>query len=222
MTVTQPTARELIAMLGEARRRTLALIADLDDEQLMGPKMAIVNPLLWEIGHVAWFQEKWSLRHLRGKPPLEVDADALYDSMAIAHDTRWDLPLWRRENTLAYMERVLERVVEGLESSAELSGEEVYFHLLPLYHEDMHDEAFAYTRQTHGWPAPAVELRRRRRPAGCPDHHRQDSGRHAGSRRRIRPFDIGEGARLRASEPGRFFHRPTTDGSTAIGGYRGA
>jgi iron(II)-dependent oxidoreductase len=162
MTVTQPTARELIAMLGEARRRTLALVADLDDEQLMGPKMAIVNPLLWEIGHVAWFQEKWSLRHLRGKPPLEVDADALYDSMAIAHDTRWDLPLWRRENTLAYMERVLERVVEGLESSAELSGEEVYFHLLPLYHEDMHDEAFAYTRQTHGWPAPAAEFYGRR------------------------------------------------------------
>ena len=157
MTATQPSAAELVAMLREARQRTLALVADLDDEQLMGPKLAIVNPLLWEIGHVAWFQEKWSLRHLKGEPPLEADADALYDSMAIDHDTRWDLPLWSRSGTLAYMDRVLGRVVEGLERSPELSAEEVYFHLLPLFHEDMHDEAFVYTRQTHGWPAPAAE-----------------------------------------------------------------
>ena len=44
-------------MLQAARSRTLALVEDLDDEQLLGPRLAIVNPPLWEIGHVAWFQE---------------------------------------------------------------------------------------------------------------------------------------------------------------------
>ncbi|MEE8151504.1 MAG: DinB family protein, partial [candidate division NC10 bacterium] len=83
---------ELARALIDARSRTLALVADLTDEQLMGPRLAIVNPLLWEIGHAAWFQEKWVLRRDNAGSVRE-DADALYDSMAIPHDSRWDLPL---------------------------------------------------------------------------------------------------------------------------------
>jgi len=57
---------DLIEALQEARDRTLELIEDLSDEQLMGPRLRIVNPLRWEIGHVAWFQEYWILRRLGG------------------------------------------------------------------------------------------------------------------------------------------------------------
>ena len=60
------TGPEILAALKETRRRALALVADLDDDQLMGKQLDIVNPLLWEIGHVAWFQERWTRRHLRG------------------------------------------------------------------------------------------------------------------------------------------------------------
>src|SRR5438094_5949910 len=97
--------------LHDARRHTLALIEDLTDEQLLGPRLEIVNPLLWEIGHVAWFQEKWVLRR-GGEPSIRADADHLYDSAAVAHDRRWDLPLPDREDTLRYMAGVLERVAE--------------------------------------------------------------------------------------------------------------
>jgi gamma-glutamyl hercynylcysteine S-oxide synthase len=102
---------QLIAWVSEARQRTLRLVADLDDDQLLGPRLEIVNPLLWEIGHVAWFQEKWVLRR-GGGPPIRADADDLYDSAAVAHDRRWDLPLPDRDDTLRYMAGVLERVVE--------------------------------------------------------------------------------------------------------------
>ena len=61
---------ELIATMREFRDRLLGLVADLDDRQLIGPRLAIVNPPLWEIGHVAWFQEFWALRHLRGERPI--------------------------------------------------------------------------------------------------------------------------------------------------------
>ncbi len=50
-----PTTDYLIAQLRDARRRTLTLIKGLDDTQLMGPRLPIVNPLRWEIGHVAYF-----------------------------------------------------------------------------------------------------------------------------------------------------------------------
>jgi iron(II)-dependent oxidoreductase len=142
----------------DARRRTLDLVADLDDDQLMGPRLSIVNPLLWEIGHVAWFQENWVLRHALGERPMRQDGDALWDSGAIPHDTRWDLPLPPREETLSYMQRVHDRVLELLEAG-ESDPRFLYFVRYTIFHEDMHDEAFTYTRQTLSYPPPLLSSR---------------------------------------------------------------
>jgi iron(II)-dependent oxidoreductase len=150
--LTAPTPDALAAAVRDARRRTLDLVADLTDRQLLGPHLSIVNPPLWEIGHVAWFQEKWVLRHANGRPPLRADADALYDSAAVAHDTRWDLRLPAREQTLRYLAGVEEQVLGRLAERPR--ADEVYFTLLSIFHEDMHGEAFTYTRQTHAYPAP--------------------------------------------------------------------
>ena len=157
---------ELAALLLDARARTLDLVSDLTDEQLVGPRLPIVNQLLWEIGHVAWFQERWVLRHLRDEGPVRADADALWDSFRVRHDTRWDLGLPSRTETLLYMNRVLERVLERL-PAGEVTAEEEYFHRLVLFHEDMHDEAFVYTRQTLAYPPPRV-LVDREAPRGGP------------------------------------------------------
>jgi len=146
-------ASELIAWHRDARRRTLELVSDLDDSQVMGPRLEIVNPMRWEVGHVAWFQEYWTLRHARGESPIRTDGDSLYDSFRIPHDTRWDLPLPSMSETLAYAEAIFERVLARL-SSNEPNPEEVYFHRLTVFHEDMHDEAFTYTRQTLAYPRP--------------------------------------------------------------------
>jgi iron(II)-dependent oxidoreductase len=145
-------------MLGDwlldARGRTLSLVADLSDEQLLGPRLPTVNPLLWEIGHLAWFQEKWVLRDGGRLASLRDDADVLYDSTAIPHDTRWDLPLPRRAETLDYMQRVQELVLDRIKRR--LDERRAYFVLLSVFHEDMHDEAFTITRQTLSYPAPLV------------------------------------------------------------------
>ena len=153
MQAVDTTAEVLERDLREARARTLGLVSDLDDDQLMGPRLQIVNPLRWEIGHLAWFQARWVLRHLRGLPLARADADRLYDSAAVAHDTRWDLPLPSRRQTLDYMQTELERAVEALHAQP-LDWETVYFYRLVLFHEYMHAEAFTYTRQTLGYPAP--------------------------------------------------------------------
>ncbi len=156
-TAASPSVAELAAWIEDARARTFELVADLDDEQLLGLQLDIVNPLLWEIGHVAWFQEKWVLRR-GGEASVRPDADALYDSIAIAHDTRWDLPLPSREETCDYMRRVRDRVLDRL--AGRPTPEDRYFALYSLFHEDMHDEAFTYTRQTLGYPAPRLGLAR--------------------------------------------------------------
>ncbi len=55
---TRNLTEQLTGMLVDSRRRTLELVSDLDDEQMLGPQLRIVNPPLWEIGHLAWFQEQ--------------------------------------------------------------------------------------------------------------------------------------------------------------------
>jgi iron(II)-dependent oxidoreductase len=140
---------QLTSALLDARARTFELVLDLDDACWMGPRLAIVNPIRWEVGHLGWFQERWVLRHARGRAPLLANGDALYDSAKVAHDTRWDLPLPDRDATLAYMREVLERSIEAAKD-----GEHRYFQELALFHEDMHGEALAYTRQTLAYPEP--------------------------------------------------------------------
>jgi iron(II)-dependent oxidoreductase len=144
----------LIAILREFRARTLDLVADLDDEQMIGPRLPTVNPPLWEIGHVAWTQEFWLLRHLRKRRPLMEGSDQIYNSTDVAHDSRWELLLPSRQDTLRYMEAVLARVIDTLDGAGDLSSDEFYFYLLVTFHEGMHAEALAYTRQNLGYAAP--------------------------------------------------------------------
>ncbi|MFL5439654.1 MAG: selenoneine synthase SenA [Myxococcales bacterium] len=137
--------------LRDARAHTLSLVSDLTGARLLGPRLDIVNPPLWEVGHVGWFQEFWTLRTARGRPPLIQGSDALYDSAKVAHDTRWDLPLLGRAQVFEYLDAVLERSIAALRSPPD---EDAYYHQLALFHEDMHDEAFAYTRQTLAYSDP--------------------------------------------------------------------
>src|SRR5262249_51584843 len=147
---TRTTTTAILNALQEARTRTLDLVSDLDEQQLMGPRPQIVNPLRWEIGHVAFFQEFWCLRHFRGERPILASGDKLYDSARVAHDTRWDLPLPSFEQTLSYMEVVLNRVIELNQATTDVEIDgygQNYFLLLALFHEQMQAQAVTYTGQ---------------------------------------------------------------------------
>jgi iron(II)-dependent oxidoreductase len=147
-------SESLPAQLRDARERTLTLIEGLDDRQMMGPRMDIINPLRWEIGHAAYFYEYWVLRQHLGEAPILPNADALFDSINIAHDTRWDLPLPDLPATLDYMREVQTRVARHLIEDA-ADPQRDYLTQYAVFHEDMHTEAFTYTRQTLGYPPPA-------------------------------------------------------------------
>ena len=140
----------------DAHDRSLELISGLSDDQLMGPRLGIVNPFLWEIGHVAWFHETFVLRGLDGHAPMIRDADSLYDSSAVAHDTRWDLPLPDLAATLRYTEDVRDLLLARIDRDDMSSEQESYYHQLTVFHEDMHDEAFIYMRQTLGYRLPLL------------------------------------------------------------------
>ncbi|MBI4276159.1 MAG: ergothioneine biosynthesis protein EgtB [Rhizobiales bacterium] len=146
------TAEELAVQLGDVRSRSRRLTEDLSTDQLMGPMLPIVNPILWEIGHVGWFHEFWTLRHVHRNAPLIERADLLWNSSTVPHATRWDLDLPDRESIFAFLSDVLDRQRDRLSGIVETPAR--YFYELSIRHEDMHVEALAYTRQTHGYAQP--------------------------------------------------------------------
>lgn len=152
--MTQPVATiYLEEIMKDAHARTLELVAGLDEDQLMGPRLKIVNPLRWEIGHVAWFCEKFILRDLYDQAPYYPPGDNIYDSIEIPHEVRWDLPMLSMNQTLAYIDNVLERCLCRL-GNGDASEADSYIYQFATFHEDMHTEAYTYSRQTLGYPEP--------------------------------------------------------------------
>jgi iron(II)-dependent oxidoreductase len=167
--------RELLSLaLMDARNHTLQLFGQyqnaLEGVNFAVPPLATLNPPLWELGHVGWFQEWWIGRNLqralgpRCEPvharlaSMEPNADRWWDSGQVPHDTRWALDLPDVGNCRAYLLDTLECTLELLEkvghhgNNDDDSDDALYFYRLSLFHEDMHGEALAYSAQTLGLP----------------------------------------------------------------------
>jgi ergothioneine biosynthesis protein EgtB len=159
------TAEELASALRDARDYTLALFdcfaaAGLDDPVRV-PPIAIVNPPLWELGHVAWFAEWYILREAESsapsaakRPSLLTRGDDWFNSNTVPHDARWTLGLPRGGALKTYCHEVLDRVLDKLLRVPNQDAT-LYPYRLALAHEDMHGEAFGYTMQTLGVKPPA-------------------------------------------------------------------
>jgi gamma-glutamyl hercynylcysteine S-oxide synthase len=124
-----------------------------------------MNPPLWELGHLAWFQELWigrnpqrdaGIRYDKSQaraPSLLAQSDSLYDSSAIAHATRWHLPLPDPQACKAYLSATLEQTI-ALLGLAGSSDDALYFYRLVMFHEAMHLEAAIYMAQALGIALP--------------------------------------------------------------------
>ena len=125
------------------------------------PQQETLNPPLWELGHIGWFQEFWIGRNplrfvgaaadpdVARLPGVRPRCDALYDSSKVAHDTRWSLPLPDADATRADLAEQLEGTLAWLRE-ARGGDAALYFFRLALFHEDMHHEAALYMAQSLG------------------------------------------------------------------------
>ena len=151
------STKYLTELLEDAHSRTLELLDGLDHEQLMGPKLPTVNPLLWEIGHVAWFSEQFVLRKLHNYQATKPELDDIYDSIAIEHAVRWDLPLLDLNECLAYINKIKDKLCARL-NGGDASEADSFIYQFAAFHQDMHNEAYTYSRQTLGYPEPTFEI----------------------------------------------------------------
>jgi len=149
------TPQQLIGKLAQARVQLRVLIEHLPENGWLGPRAEHLNPPLWEVGHIVWFQERWCLRaqpdgsfaasHLK-------NVDALYDSSAVAHVSRWALPLLHPAAVDDYAAQVAAAVSARLLDHPDPTLS--YFAELSLVHELMHIEAWWMAFQNLGYAPP--------------------------------------------------------------------
>ena len=152
----------LAAALRESRAVTLERAWPALAERRPVPRQSGVNPLAWELGHLAWFADFWVRRGPHrvdtegfvqaAEPALHDLPDAIYDSARIAHADRWQASLHAPDRLADAMAAQLDATIAAIpaaDDDALLAA-----HRLALFHEDMHAEAFAWTAAALGWPAP--------------------------------------------------------------------
>ena len=92
--------KETIARsLKEARERTLLLIAPLSDEDLLLQHDPLMSPIIWDIGHIAHFEELWLTRNLDGKIEFS-EMPGIYNPFENPRAVRGSLPLKPRAQIL--------------------------------------------------------------------------------------------------------------------------
>jgi iron(II)-dependent oxidoreductase len=105
----------LAGRLDEARRHTLRLIEPLTDDQLNRVYSPILSPLIWDLGHIANFEELWLVQRIGGRDPLRGDLGEFYDAIEQPRKIRGELPILRADEVRPYMEQVRARTLEVLE-----------------------------------------------------------------------------------------------------------
>src|SRR4051812_4045295 len=124
-------SHELVAELEAQRERTLALVAHLSDTDLERVIDPIMSPLVWDLGHIAAYEDLWLNHRFAGQPLLHPELAAFYDAFETPRAVRGDLEILDRAGAVAYLEEVRERVL----AAAARLGTDTVLHELVLRHE---------------------------------------------------------------------------------------
>ena len=148
-----PPASTLAQWLEESNGITRQILSHVSVEDQIVPQLNILNPPLWELGHLTWFHEFWVHRDgQESNPSFMKSADYLFNSSEMAHQDRWSTPMPSLDKLLEYNHSVIKRTQDLLRTP--IDNKAAYFIQLAILHQDMHNEAFAYMWQTMGRSMP--------------------------------------------------------------------
>ena len=146
--------------LEAARGRTLALVSHLDDEQLQRVYSPLMSPLVWDLGHIAAYEDLW-LAHRHGELALlRPDLADLYDAFETPRAIRGDIEALGPRDARAYLEAVRTRTVETIAERGVADG--VICEMV-IRHELQHGETMRQTLAIAGL-LPAVDAASLARP----------------------------------------------------------
>lgn len=136
--------------LTEARARTLLLVSSLSDEDLRAQHDSLMSPILWDLGHIAHFEELWLTRNLSGCIEFS-EMPGMYDPFEHPRAARASLPLPSLRDLVQTAAEIRADVLDVLgqadfaSANQALAGGFVYN--MVLQHEYQHNETILQTLQ---------------------------------------------------------------------------
>ncbi len=146
--------RELSA-LSEARRGTLALVEGISERDLVRVHSPLMSPLVWDLGHIAAFEDLWLVHRFGDLPMVREDLATVYDAFETPRAQRGDLSFLGPRGARDYLVEVRERAVALARARGIGDG---MLHEMVARHEHQHGETMLQTIQLarlDGHPAPA-------------------------------------------------------------------
>jgi iron(II)-dependent oxidoreductase len=139
--------------LQDVRERTLSLVAPLSDAVMHEPLGSIMSPLVWDLAHIAAYEDLWAVHRLGGEELLHEELAATYDAFETPREVRGDIELLDRPAALGYLGDVRDRTLEVLDRTGASE-----LHELVLRHELQHTETMRQALFLGGLPggAPAA------------------------------------------------------------------
>src|SRR5215471_9877372 len=151
MGVTVGTETRIEAGLDGARARTLALLAPVDDTNLIRQVSPLMSPLVWDLAHVGHYEELWLLRNIVGAAPTNELFDDVYDAFKHPRRDRPSLPILGPDEARGFVADVRARVLDAL-ATLDLEGDDPllrdgFVYGMVVQHEHQHDETMLATIQ---------------------------------------------------------------------------
>jgi iron(II)-dependent oxidoreductase len=130
-------------LLEEARDRTLRLVEPVTDADLDRVHDPLMSPLVWDLGHIAAYEDLWVCHRTGGLDLLRPELAELYDAFETPRAKRGDIPYLHSREALDYLAEVRERSIEVLSAT----DPEHHVWQLVAQHEHQHDETMLQTLQ---------------------------------------------------------------------------
>jgi iron(II)-dependent oxidoreductase len=137
MRSSSPAVEPLVAALHEVRRRTLELVEPICPEDLERVHSPLMSPLVWDLGHIAAFEDLWLVHRFGGEEMVRPDLATVYDAFETPRAGRGELPFLRCDQARAYLAQVRERALAATERLGPGDG---LLHELVVRHEHQHTE----------------------------------------------------------------------------------
>jgi gamma-glutamyl hercynylcysteine S-oxide synthase len=142
-----PGPEEALAVLDSVRERTLALVAHLSEDQLSRVLSPIMSPLVWDLAHIAAYEDLWLAHRHGGLELLRPDLAELYDAFETPRSVRGEIELLDPAQALVYLSEV--RLRSALALSRQGVGDGTVYELV-LRHELQHTETMRQTMALAG------------------------------------------------------------------------
>jgi iron(II)-dependent oxidoreductase len=151
-----PDAEQMLMAMGSTRERTFALVSHLSDEQLEAVHSPIMSPLVWDLGHIAAYEDLWLAARFGGRELLRPDLAGLYDAFETPRAVRGEIEALRPAQAREYLGAVRERTAAVI---AERGLEDGVLCELVLRHELQHCETMRQTLTIAGLLSPQEQMR---------------------------------------------------------------